>query len=77
MLFDFHQTSPRSNIASISLHVDQAEIFKQADEVWVGCVSSGFRETNKLDYQRAFDGNRVSVRADEKLTAFLKLEAAI
>jgi hypothetical protein len=39
--------------------------------------SRGFSGTNDLDYGRAPRRKRFVVRADQKLTAFLELEAAI
>ena len=42
------------------------------------CVTSGFQRDETIWIIDArFDGKRFVVRADEKLTAFLKLEAAI
>ena len=64
-------------MASISPHADQAEGLKKAG--WtLGCVSPLGSEGRTIWIIDArFDGKRFVVRADVKLTAFLKLEAAI
>ena len=65
-------------MASISPHADQAgRPLRKPDGLWDVChlwIPTG-RTIWIIDAR--FDGKRFVVRADEKLTAFLKLEAAI